>query len=134
MIDWVIPHQLARASRPGYVGGLREQVAPTSIDRWVDDVKNARICSIICLLADEHLSLYAALPDGLINHYRQCGFQVEHIPVPDHQRPAVSKQQLAAIIAAANRLPQPLLVHCSAGIDRTGLVVEQLRKRWMEAS
>ena len=114
----VIPDRLYRASRPGYSGGGKIPVGMDEVKRWIESAQSHGIVSIVCLLADEHLCLY---PDGdLLGIYRAAGFEVRHIPATDHRRPPLTDDQLAAVLQAYRELPKPALIHCSAGIDRTG--------------
>ena len=46
--------------------------------------------------------------------------------------PALSEDDLQKIWAAYQALPKPVLVHCSAGIHRTGLAVYYIQKRLSE--
>jgi protein tyrosine phosphatase (PTP) superfamily phosphohydrolase (DUF442 family) len=120
----VIPDQLYRAARPGYSGGGKKPVGMGEVQRWIESAQSLGITSIICLLADEHLRLY---PDAdLLGIYRAAGFEVRHIPVTDHRRPPLTPQQLAEVLRAWQEVSQPVLIHCSAGIDRTGAAVEHI--------
>ena len=87
------------------------------------------IRSIICLLADDQLNLYDDVPGGLLSHYRAAGFTVQHVPARDHQHPPLTRQHLDAIWRAYESLPKQILVHCSAGVDRTGRAIDHIRRQ-----
>jgi hypothetical protein len=93
-------------------------------------MRAAGIASIICLLAGDQLPLYdRALPEGLVQHYADCGFAVAHIPTADGQQEPFTAEQLDIAWSAYHRLPKPVLIHCSAGFDRTGRVVEHILRQ-----
>jgi len=125
-IYWVIEGQLARGRRPGYPHGHDIPVSQTDVDAWLHDVREFGIQSIICLLADDQLIYYSTLPSGLIEYYRQAGFTIVHVPAQDHTSPPLTATQLQLVLDAYLSLPKPALVHCSAGIDRTGLAVKHI--------
>ena len=120
----ILPDRLYRSSRPGYSGGGKLTVGMGEVQRWMEAAQSLGVVSIMCLLADEHLCLY---PDGdLLGIYRAAGFEVRHIPATDHRRPPLTEDQLAAVLQAYRELPKPALIHCSAGIDRTGAAVAHI--------
>jgi protein tyrosine phosphatase (PTP) superfamily phosphohydrolase (DUF442 family) len=141
-VTWVIPKRLARGSRPGY-DGLRESVPEHAVRAWCDDLADEGIGSILCLLAPEHLDLYSEVSGGLLAYYRTRGLNVAHVPVLDHKTPPLDEAELQAVWEAFRALPAPVLVHCSAGIDRTGAAIghiraklnaEQVTEAWWEDS
>src|SRR6267143_571480 len=127
MPTWVIERTLVRDRRPGYTGERGKSVPRSAVDIWLAEVKVFGIRSIICLLGPDQLQLYDQLPTDLVSYYRQAGFEVEHILILDHQHPVMSEEYLGKLLAACVMVAKPVVVHCSASIDRTGMAVENIR-------
>jgi len=128
MIEWVIPGRLARSARPGYRGEGGGLVAASEVEGWLAEVKSLGILSILCLLDKDQLDFYRDLPGGLLQAYRRAGMAVGHVPVKDHQTPPIPADRLEDVARLFAALPKPLLVHCSAGSDRTGAAIAHLLK------
>jgi protein-tyrosine phosphatase len=106
--------------------------AKSELDQWIEYVRSEGIVSLICFVSEKELDHYQQLlPMGmsLIDYYKTVGFQVYRIPWSD---PAHSgyvnfqtqvEEKRTALLEAYDQLPKPILVHCSAAIDRSPPVI-----------
>jgi len=51
-----------------------------------------------------------------------------HIPVRNYKHPALSDHELLKVWNAYKRLEKPVLVHCSAGLGRSGKAVSYIKQ------
>jgi len=127
---WVLRGVLAIATRPGYRPGDERAVERHEVEQWVERVRAQGIRSILCLLGDDQLPLYdKALPQGLLAFYEEAGFTVAHLPAHDGLSEPFSPEEYERAWRLFLELPRPLLVHCSAGHDRTGRIVRYILDR-----
>ena len=122
--EWVLSELLAKSPRPGYPG--REGISKEVVDEWIENVRAMGVRSIICFLSDHQLAFYSDLPSGLIQYYRDAGFDVAHIPEDDYKSPPLSEEGAREAVASFERLQKPALVHCSAGLARTGMAIDAI--------
>lgn len=131
-MEWVIPGYLARGRRPGYAKDADRNriVDRAAVGPWVRRAGRMGIRGVLCLLTPEELRLYDYMPGGLRRHYQAHGLQTAHVPMRDSQAPTGAELEQAW--RAYERLPKPVLVHCSGGEGRTGAVVRYLLERLPE--
>lgn len=147
LLVWVLPGLLACSHRPlrhnrlfGGSGKNISREATPLVMEWVNQMKVAGIKSIICLMHDKELSYYSDLElgvSGLIEFYETCGLTVRRLPWEDpaHSKSSrkVVRNSLIAIrtkaLAVFDTLSKPVLLHCSAGVDRSSPVAAFLQSR-----
>jgi len=112
-------------SRPGYPD---KDIDPEDVEKKITYWKKEKIKSVICLLSDEELDYYKDFDGGLIGQYEKIGLNVVHIPIEDHKSPPLNDEELKQIKHSFDALEEPVLIHCSAGVDRTGCAIKHLTK------
>ena len=126
-ITWVKAGVLARGSRPGW---WDERGIALVVREYVARVRAMGIHSIVCLLSQGELVRYYAVHGvNLFAAYREAGLQLAHVPVTDHEKPPLGTGDLFKLRIMLSDLPRPWLIHCSAGIDRTGCAVKHLESK-----
>jgi protein-tyrosine phosphatase len=129
MFKWAIRGKLARGRRPGLEASRGSRVPTSAVDTWIKEAKAQGIRSVIVLLDERQLKFYEKLPADLISYYRSKGLYVAHVNAPNMRKPPLSDQHLKMVWRAYLHLEKPVLVHCSAGIGRTGAAIRCIRQQ-----
>ncbi len=135
---WVIEDVLAVVQRPlrdhPIFGGRRRPMPPEAkpeVERWAEELWQRGFRAMLCLSHEKELTYYDPLKlhsDGLLGFLRRAGFVVAHVPAldPAHGNHDEREARRAAVEglkpqarAEFDRLPKPVAMFCSAGIDRS---------------
>ncbi|MBN1664089.1 MAG: tyrosine-protein phosphatase [Deltaproteobacteria bacterium] len=124
-MNWVIEGTLARSARPGYPSRYVEKdVVLSSIEYW----KSQGIRSVICLMTGDELLYYPEEGD-LLDLYHESDLFARVIPVENHKEHPLDASEMHALWTVYQAIEKPVLIHCSAGKDRTGAAVELIMER-----
>lgn len=138
LVCWVLDGKLACAQRPlrdhpkfGGRGPLPPETR-RDVREWVDRIVALGFRSVICLSHAKELCYYDGLklhPDGLLGFLQASGLQVRHLPWldPAHASTPEERERRRARVediklqarSAFDRMVKPVLLFCSAGIDRS---------------
>jgi len=121
--------QVIGVSRPGYPISISSKRSPSNkvpneyVQNWIAEAIRLGIKEIICLLDHSEFKNYDC---DLLKEYETAGFKVYHYPIRDYNQPRISVEVLKDILKDFEGMVGPVLIHCSAGQDRTGCLLEYL--------
>jgi protein tyrosine phosphatase (PTP) superfamily phosphohydrolase (DUF442 family) len=101
-------------------------VSSEAVSDWILAVKALGVRSVICLLSKPELRWYEHLKGGLLGAYHAAGLETMSLPVPLDAPGVLTRKHLEQLEAAFARLPRPMVIHCSAGMVRSGAAVAYL--------
>lgn len=140
LLLWVLPGRLASAQRPlrhhplyAGSGTVIPAHATSLVFDWVAAIQAGGIASIISFMHDRDRGCYSELSlnaTDIIEFYEHHGFKVARIPWEDphhskadaHSKRKKLEQSRVEALKAFDRLPKPVLLQCSSGIDRSAPV------------
>lgn len=108
------------APRPGYP---LHRVPPAAVAQWLAFMDAQRVRRVVCLLTAEQLAYYDDLPASYRAHFG--GACVRCAPIPDLYLADESTltEGILPFLVDADLHGERTVVHCSAGIGRTGHVL-----------
>jgi len=108
------------SNRPGY------PLCSVPIERvhsWINEVKSKGVTHVVCLLSDKDIKTYYNSLD-LIETYKANFESVDWFPIGDYAvASAETLGNICDLLEKYDSAKEKVVVHCSAGMGRTGLVL-----------
>ena len=106
-------------------GAAKPKYSETSVKQWLEFMQAQKIDYVCCLLEQKTVNRYQA---DLLTAYRQQ-FGTERVlwqpNVPDFQipNPTILIEDIIPFLISAEQNRKKVVVHCSGGVGRTGIVL-----------
>jgi atypical dual specificity phosphatase len=105
----IAPHAAVYgACRPGHLGG--------GLESWADALATARVDTVCCLLSTSEARRWK-LPERYAD-----SFETAHVPIRDRHLPAPDDLERALAVLDDATADGRAVLHCNAGLGRTGVV------------
>lgn len=128
LIHWVIEGVFAYGERPGFPS---HTVPARTVDLWLAEAKRQGVRSVINMLSDEEMGVYYRhLGQPLIEYYSDAGMEVRQVSYEETGVVLPEQIIIDRVRTAFHCLPHPVIIHCSAGEERSKLAVDAILEEW----
>ena len=113
----------ASADEPIVFGATRSGYTDRQIRDWIEFERSRDIQRVCCLLSPAQIDRYADLTGIYQTHFgidRICWAPIEDFHIPD---PQLLIDRILPFLDLADRSHQKVVVHCSGGVGRTGVIL-----------